>query len=93
MRVKTALKSVFRAMKSGIFITVVGLLALALLIWFGGPLLAIAGYEPLASATARLVTLLVIALIWGGSHYIKGLRESRSHKQAVDTLLNGEEHQ
>ncbi|MBZ9610902.1 type VI secretion system membrane subunit TssM [Rheinheimera maricola] len=93
MRVKSALKSVFRAMKSSVFITVVGLLALALLIWFGGPLLAIAGYEPLASATARLVTLLVIALIWGGSHYIKGLRESRSHKQAVDTLLNGEEHQ
>jgi type VI secretion system protein ImpL len=93
MKVKSALQPVMRLFKSSVFITVLGLTALALLIWFGGPLLAIAGYEPLASATARLLTLLIIALIWGGSHYIKGLRESRSHKQAVDTLLNGEEHQ
>jgi type VI secretion system protein ImpL len=93
MTLKTALQSALAAVKSGIFITVLGLLALALLIWFGGPLLAIAGYEPLATATARLLTLLIIALIWGGSHYIKGLRESRSHRQAVDTLLNGEDHQ
>lgn len=93
MKVKAVLQSILAVLKSSIFITVVGLLALALLIWFGGPLVAIAGYEPLASASARLLTLLVIALLWGGSHYIKGLRETRSHKQAVDTLLNGEEHQ
>ena len=93
MKAKAVLQAVLTVLKSGIFITVLGLLALALLIWFGGPLLAIAGYEPLASASARLLTLLVIALVWGGSHYIKGLRETRSHKQAVDTLLNGEEHQ
>ncbi|MDP2713480.1 type VI secretion system membrane subunit TssM [Rheinheimera sp.] len=93
MKVKSALQSIVRLLKSSVFITVLGLLALALLIWFGGPLLAIAGYEPLASASARLVTLLVIALLWGGTHYIKGLRETRSHKQAVDTLLNGDEFQ
>ncbi|MDX1391267.1 MAG: type VI secretion system membrane subunit TssM, partial [Rheinheimera sp.] len=93
MTFKTALQSILAVLKSGICITVLGLTALALLIWFGGPLLAIAGYEPLATATARLLALLLIALVWGGSHYIKGLREQRSHKQAVDTLLNGEEHQ
>ncbi|CAM3811321.1 type VI secretion system membrane subunit TssM [Rheinheimera salexigens] len=93
MKFKTVLQSVFRLLKSRITITVLGLLALALLIWFGGPLLAIAGYEPLATVSARLVTLLVIAVIWGGSHYIKGLKESRSHQQAVDNLLNGDEQQ
>ncbi|WNO60990.1 type VI secretion system membrane subunit TssM [Rheinheimera sp. MMS21-TC3] len=93
MKFKAALHAVVRFLKSRITITVLGLLALALLIWFGGPLLAIAGYEPLATVTARLVTLLVIAIIWGGSHYIKGLKEARSHRQAVDTLLNGDEQQ
>jgi len=93
MKFNTALRSVFSVLKSGIFITIVGFLALALLIWFGGPLLAIAGYEPLASDSARLLTLLIIALLWGCSLYIKGVRENRSHKQAVDTLLNGEDYQ
>tara|TARA_Y100001937_G_scaffold17071_3_gene23543 strand:+ start:9801 stop:13349 length:3549 start_codon:yes stop_codon:yes gene_type:complete len=93
MKVKAVLQPVMAVLKSSLFITIVGLLALALLIWFGGPLLAIAGYEPLASSSARLLTLLIIAMLWGGSHYIKGLRENRSNRQAVDTLLNGEEHQ
>jgi len=88
MKGKTALLSVFRQLSSGIFITVLGLTALSLLIWFGGPLLAIAGYEPLATTAARLLTLLVLAVVCGAGHYIKGLRETRSHKQAVDALLN-----
>ena len=90
MKMKSLLQSVLRVLKSSVFITVVGLLALALLIWFGGPLLAIAGYEPLSSSSARLITLLLITLLWGTVHYVKGLKESRSHKEAVDTLLNGE---
>ena len=93
MKANAVLRSVLAVVKSSVFMTVLGLLALALLIWFGGPLLAIAGHEPLASASARLATLLVIAVVWGASHYIRGLRESRSHRQAVDTLLNGDEHQ
>ena len=44
MKVKSALQPVVRLFKSSVFITVLGLTALALLIWFGGPLLAIAGY-------------------------------------------------
>lgn len=93
MKFKAVLRSIFRLLQSRITITVLGLLALTLLIWFGGPLLAIAGYEPLATVSARLVTLLVLAVLWGGSHYIKGLKEARSHRQAVDTLLNGDEQQ
>ena len=93
MKFKGFFHSLRRILTAGWFITLLGLTALALLIWFGGPLVAIAGVEPLASSTARLVTLLVIALIWGASHYIRGMRENRSNKQAVDTLLNGDEHQ
>ena len=93
MNVKATLQALLRLIKSNVFITVIGLLALSLLIWFGGPLLAIAGHEPLASSSARLLTLLVISLVWGALHYIKGLKETRSNREAVDTLLNGDAEQ
>ena len=93
MTFKHALQTMLITLKSGVVITIVGLLALTLLIWFGGPLLAIAGYEPLASSNARLLALLCIALLWGSIHYVKGIRETRSNKQAVDTLLNGDDQQ
>ena len=45
-------------------LSVIGLLLLALLIWYEGPLLAFDGSEPLASAAARWT---LIALVWGAA--------------------------
>ena len=42
----------------------VGAVAIALLVWFGGPLVAIAGREPLATPAARLWALLALAGWW-----------------------------
>lgn len=41
------------------------LLALALLVWFVGPLLAVADLKPWASITSRLLTLAAMCLGWG----------------------------
>jgi len=46
-------------------LALIGAAALSLLVWFAGPLIAVADYKPLASQTARFVTILVIFLIWG----------------------------
>ncbi len=46
-----------------------GLLAISLLIWFGGPLVAVAGSEPLSSPVSRLTVLLVLALLWGSDKH------------------------
>ncbi len=50
--------------KSAGFWALIGVILLALLIWFGGPYLGIADHQPLASATARLVLIIVIIAIW-----------------------------
>lgn len=68
-------------------VMVLGALALALLIWFGGPLLAIAGWEPLASVAARVIFLLVLALLWAGIYLLRIKREKRANEQVVNEML------
>lgn len=44
----------------------IGLLALALLIWFVGPLIAIAEWHPLESATVRWIVIALVLLLYAG---------------------------
>lgn len=44
--------------------TVLMVLAVAALIWFGGPLISIGGYEVLSSVASRLTLMLIIVCIW-----------------------------
>lgn len=91
MSFKSVLKKIIFKLKSKAVITAIGLICLALLIWFGGPLIAIAGYEPLLSTTSRLVTLLMIAVCWGGFHFIKGIKEKKNNDAMVNTMINGDD--
>lgn len=74
-------------------VTTLGLVALAILLWFGGPLIAIAGSEPLASPVVRLLIILLIAIGWGVSNYLSINRKKMQNKEAVNSLLNGDEDQ
>ena len=91
MSFKSTLKKMVSKLKSRALLTAIGLLCLALLIWFGGPLIAIAGYEPLLSTTSRLVALLCIALGWGGFHFIKGIKDKKNNDAMVSNMINGDE--
>lgn len=72
-------------------VSLLGLLALSLLIWFGGPLVAIAGAEPLSGPVSRLVVLLVLALLWGAINISSQKKSQKNNDHAVKTLLDGEE--
>src|SRR5262245_64749460 len=67
-----------------------GLTALALLVWFVGPLIAIAGFEPLVSTTARLVLILVIAIAWGAVNVRRRAAEQRANSKIAEGLATGE---
>ncbi|WP_435237786.1 type VI secretion system membrane subunit TssM [Psychromonas sp. PT13] len=93
MSFKSVFKKTISKLKSKVVITTIGLICLALLIWFGGPLIAIAGHEPLLSTTSRLATLLVIAVCWGGFHFIKRFKDNKHNEKLVNTMINGDEQQ
>ncbi len=59
-------------------ISAVGLLALALIIWFVGPLIGIADSRPLESITARLIAILLIVLLALAVEIVRLVRTSRA---------------
>ncbi len=72
--------------KSGLFITLVGLLLLSLLIWFGGPYLGFGESQPLTSPVVRLLLIIMIVVIWAVWLQIQQLRVRGKAKQMASDL-------
>ncbi|MDX2506009.1 MAG: type VI secretion system membrane subunit TssM, partial [Gammaproteobacteria bacterium] len=66
-------------------VTLIGVIALSILIWFIGPLIAIAGKVPLQSETSRLISVMVLLLLWG----LNNLRIQAQAKKNNDQLITG----
>ena len=60
----TVLKALFGWLLNRWVLSALGLLFVALLVWFVGPLIAIAGAEPLAGPMARMVAIMVVVVGW-----------------------------
>lgn len=69
-------------------ISFLGVLALAALIWFAGPYIAIAGREPLASPVVRLLVILLLVVLWGLNNLRKQLQAARASSQIIDDLAD-----
>ena len=67
-----------------------GLLMIALLIWFVGPAIAIFDHRPLATRTSRFVLILLIVLIWAGIEGWKKYRDWQANKRMLSALAEGE---
>jgi type VI secretion system protein ImpL len=68
-------------LKSRAFLVAVGLLLLAVIIWFAGPYLAFAGHDFLASVTARLIAILILAVGYAVYVQLKQLKGARASRQ------------
>ncbi|MGA7802838.1 MAG: type VI secretion system membrane subunit TssM, partial [Gammaproteobacteria bacterium] len=75
------MKKVVAVFKKKWVISLIGVLALSALIWFGGPLIAIAGKVPLASAVVRLLVILVVVLVWGLNNLRIQMQANRADKE------------
>ena len=60
-------------LKSRSFLIFIGLLILALLIWFAGPYFAFADWRPLESVLARVLTIIFVFAVWGVIALLKAL--------------------
>ncbi|WP_064604008.1 type VI secretion system membrane subunit TssM [Photobacterium sp. J15] len=85
---KKGLRRIGQAVCSRWAISLLGLLAISLLIWFGGPLIAIAGSEPLSSTVARLSVLLALVLVWALINIFRMAKSKREDEKAVKSLLD-----
>jgi len=80
-----AMKSFFMFIKNRWFISIIGLLSLVILIWFGGPYLGIADSKPLASEASRLIIITAFILFWG----LNNLRMQIMANRASNEIISG----
>src|SRR5690606_30982312 len=66
-------------------ITLIGVLALCVLVWFAGPYIAIAEHKILAGELTRLLVIMVLLLAWG----LNNLRLSWQAKKGNQQLAEG----
>lgn len=67
-----------------------GILALALVIWFAGPVIAIAGNAPLESEFARILTIAVIFLVWLIYRLVMQIFAGRKDRQLMNELAGAD---
>ncbi len=78
---------IFRALSTRWFISLLGVLILAALIWFFGPLFAFADYRPLDGPITRLVVILVLLFIWAMFNILLLLRARRTDKEMTEEII------
>ncbi|MBJ7554759.1 type VI secretion system membrane subunit TssM [Marinomonas spartinae] len=67
---------------------VIGFLCLFLLIWFGGPLIAIAGFVPLKSILARVILILCIILAVAVTKIYQLSKQSKRNTNMAEELID-----
>ncbi|MDD2659035.1 MAG: type VI secretion system membrane subunit TssM [Methylococcales bacterium] len=82
------MKIVIEFFKNKWVIQLLGIIALGLLIWFFGPLIAVAGYVPLATDLVRLLVILIIVVLWGLNNLRIQLTANRANAQMANDLVS-----
>lgn len=85
------MRAILNVLKAGWFIGLIGVVLLAVLIWFVGPLLAIGSFRPFDGVVARIVTIAVLFLIWAAVVLIGWLRRRRTNAQMAEDLVRAAE--
>ncbi|EOX4922021.1 type VI secretion system membrane subunit TssM [Vibrio alginolyticus] len=81
------IKEIGRIFTQRWFLGLIGVAACSIFIWIVGPLIAIAGYEPLKSDFQRLVTILVLVLLWAIFNVTKQHKQKVKEDESIQTLL------
>lgn len=75
------------------FITVIGLISLACLIWFAGPYIRFgeSSYTPLESSTSRLVLIIIILMIWGLNNLRHQYATNKKNNEFIEDINSNNE--
>ncbi len=83
-------RKLFTFMLTGWFISLIGVLALSLVVWFYGPLLSIGEKTPLLSIRQRVITIVVLFLLWVLRQVWVYFRNKRRNKQFMASMVEDE---
>ncbi len=78
--------STLRSLFSGSSVTLVGLVLIAIALWWYGPYLGFGSWYPLQGVLSRLVLILLIFLAWGGTQLVRRLQANKKDKQLAEDL-------
>ncbi|PTR08988.1 type VI secretion system protein ImpL [Nitrosospira sp. Nsp5] len=81
------MKRVFKLLFNHWTLVFLGLVAAGLLIWFVGPLVAIAEYHPLESSTVRLFIIALAIILYAGKHVWRVIKAKTLNARLMDGLL------
>ena len=73
-------------LKSRVFLVTIGLLLLAVIIWFAGPYFAFADYRPLEGVVARLVAILILAVGYAAYVQLRQLKRASASRQLAEEV-------
>jgi type VI secretion system protein ImpL len=73
------------------FITLLGAIALSLIVWFIGPLIAVADSRPLDSEIVRLIVVMGIVFVWGLINIFARVKEARTNDQMTAALTQAKD--
>ena len=68
-------------------LTVVGIVLLALFIWFAGPLFAFGPYRPLESELVRLILIVLIVVGFIAAKFLKRLKANKASDNLIDAVV------
>ena len=82
------MNKVLRILKSRLFIGITGVLAVAALIWYIGPLIAVAGQSPFSSDLGRIFTIMTVGGAYGLTQLIYYINTLRNNRNMLADLAN-----
>jgi len=80
------MKRVVSVLTAKWFVTLVGAIALSLVVWFIGPLIAIGEFRPFESDLGRMIAIMAILVVWGLVNVLGRAKEAKTNKEMVETL-------
>ncbi|MEO0975297.1 MAG: type VI secretion system membrane subunit TssM, partial [Pseudomonadota bacterium] len=81
------MKAFFKFITQPWLVSLLGLLALSLVVWIVGPLIAVAGYEPLIGEIPRFIVIFVLTVIWGLGNLRKQHEANKANEEIAEGLV------
>ena len=87
------MKKVIEFFKNKIVISLIGLIALSVLVWFIGPMIKFGedNSAPLGSVVARLIAIIVLVILWGLNNLRIQLMNKKHNDDLVDDLEDNQQ--